>query len=123
MILTHAFRFLCFYHILHTRSPYLLLTWPFSKTSPIWSRNVFPLQHYHLNPLHSLLSISFQPFFLHDQTILTFVSTSSFTLHSSLITSFLTLSLNFTPIILLNVHISTAFILFVCFFGHTQFSL
>jgi hypothetical protein len=40
----------------------------------------------------------------------------------SIITSFLTLSINFTSIIL-NSDISTAYILLVCFFFHTQFLL
>jgi hypothetical protein len=40
-ILTHTFRFLHFHQIPHTRSPVSgILYLPFSKTSPIWSRNV-----------------------------------------------------------------------------------
>jgi hypothetical protein len=46
-VLTHTFRFLHFHQI--PRWFRVLLTWPFSKTSPIWSRNVFPFQRYHPN--------------------------------------------------------------------------
>jgi hypothetical protein len=107
-ILTHIFLFLYIHKtLIHTRRFPALLTWPFSKTCTICWTNFclgLPLQHCHPKPLHkSVLSISFHPSFLHDQTsqhiLQILITTSSFTLCSSLITSFLTLSLNITPII------------------------
>jgi hypothetical protein len=44
--------------ILHARQFRLLFTWHFSRTCPIWSRNicqVFPLHRYHPNQLHKSL--------------------------------------------------------------------
>jgi hypothetical protein len=84
--------------LIHARRFRTLLTWPFSKTCPIWLRNVRLGLPSSIGTLNRFINLFCQPPFIHPYMTKQFqyilLNFSHYiTPHSSLITSFLTLSL------------------------------